>query len=162
MAIGVLGRVESCDMVFVGSQEPGAEVLDYYFSLLPPHRRESARRRFHLVTVPDDSPRSVADKLLDHPTELEQVRRLIGDRPRYIEPWNVTDHEVAVAVALQAPVNGAHPDVLPVAHKSSGRRVFREAGVPLPYGHEDVRTVDDVVRPPTTSTGAGRRPPRWS
>jgi hypothetical protein len=146
VAIGVLGRVESCDMVFVGSQEPGAEVLDYYLSLLPPSRRESARRRFHPVTVPDDSPRSVAAKLLDHPAHLDHVRRLIGDRPRYIEPWNVTDHEVAVAVALQAPVNGAHPDVLPVAHKSSGRRLFREAGVPLPYGHEDVRTVDDVVR----------------
>jgi hypothetical protein len=146
VAIGVLGRVESCDMVFVGSQEPGAEVLDYYLSLLPPSRRESARRRFHPVTVPDDSPRSVAAKLLDHPAQLDHVRRLIGDRPRYIEPWNVTDHEVAVADALQAPVNGAHPDVLPVAHKSSGRRLFREAGVPLPYGHEDVRTVDDVVR----------------
>jgi hypothetical protein len=146
VAIGVLGRVDSCEMVFVTSREPGAEVLDYYFSLLPERRRAGARRRFHLVTVPDDSPRSVAEKLLDHPERLERVRGLIGDRPRYIEPWNVTDHEVAVAVALQAPVNGARPDVLPVAHKSSGRRLFREAGVPLPYGHEDVRTVDDVVR----------------
>jgi hypothetical protein len=146
VGIGVLGRVDSCVMVFVTSREPGTEVLDYYFSLLPESRRAGARSRFHLVTVPDDSPRSIAEKLLDHPERLEQVRRLIGDRPRYIEPWNVTDHEVAVAVALQAPVNGARPDVLPVAHKSSGRRLFREAGVPLPYGHEDVRTVDDVVR----------------
>jgi hypothetical protein len=145
VGIGVLGRVESCDMVFIASREPEAEVLDYYFSLLPPSRRASARRRFHQVTVPDDSPRSVAEKLLGHPARLAKVRELIGDRPRYIEPWNVTDHEVAVAVALQAPVNGAHPDVLPVAYKSSGRRLFRSAGVPLPYGHEDVRTVDDVV-----------------
>jgi hypothetical protein len=146
VTLAVLARVESCEMVFVGSQDPGSEVLDYYFSLLPPARRESARRRFHLVAVPDDSHRSVAEKLLDHPELLDRVRRLVGDRPRYIEPWNVTQHEVEVALALQAPVNGAHPDVLPVAHKSNGRRLFGEAGVPLPYGHEDVRTVDDVVR----------------
>ena len=146
VGIGVLGRVDSCDMVFVTSREPGTEVLDYYFSLLPESRRAGARRRFHLVTVPDDSPRSIAEKLLDHPERLEEVRRLIGDRPRYIEPWNVTEHEVAVAVALQTPVNGAHPDALPLAHKSAGRRLFREAGVPLPYGHEDVCTVEDVVR----------------
>ena len=145
VAIGVLGRVESCETVFVCSQEPSSDVLDYYFSLLPAGRRESARRRFHVVPVPDDSHRSVAEKLLDHPEQLDETRRLVGDLPCYIEPWIVTDNEVDVAVALQAPVNGAPPQVLAAAHKSAGRRLFREAGVPLPYGHEDVRSVDDVV-----------------
>ncbi len=146
VVLSVLARVESCEMVFVGSQHPGAEVLDYYLSLVPAQHRDSVRRRFRVVAVPDASHRSVAEKLLDHPDQVAEVRRIIGDRPAYIEPWNVTDHEVAVAVALQAPVNGAHPDALPLAYKSAGRRLFREAGVPLPFGHEDVRTVDDVVR----------------
>ena len=146
VVLSVLARVESCEMVFVGSQDPGDEVLDYYLSLVPGAHRDSVRRRFRVVTVPDSSHRSVAEKLLDHPDQVAEVRQVIGDRPAYIEPWNVTDHEVAVAVALQVPVNGAHPDLLPTAHKSAGRRLFRDAGVPLPYGHEDVRTVDDVVR----------------
>jgi hypothetical protein len=146
VVLSVLARVESCEMVFVGSQDPGDEVLDYYLSLVPGAHRDSVRRRFRVVTVPDSSHRSVAEKLLDHADQVAEVRRVIGNRPAYIEPWNVTDHEVAVAVALQVPVNGAHPDLLPTAHKSAGRRLFRDAGVPLPYGHEDVRTVDDVVR----------------
>jgi biotin carboxylase len=29
--------------------------------------------------------------------------------------------------------------------KSSGRRLFKEAGVPLPVGREDIRTVEEVV-----------------
>jgi len=146
VVLSVLARIESCEMVFVLSQHPGTEVLDYYLSLVPEEHRDSVRRRFRVVAVPDTSHRSVAQKLLDHRVQVAEVRRIIGDRPAYIEPWNVTEHEVAVAVALQAPVNGAHPDALPLAHKSAGRRLFREAGVPLPYGHEDVCTVDDVVR----------------
>ncbi len=130
VVLSVLARVESCEMVFVGSQHPGDEVLDYYLSLVPARHRDSVRRRFRVVAVPDASHRSVAEKLLDHPDQVAEVRRIIGDRPAYIEPWNVTDHEVAVAVALQAPVNGAHPDTLPLAYKSAGRRLFREAGVP--------------------------------
>jgi hypothetical protein len=146
VVLSLLARVESCELVFIGSRHPGDEVLDYYLSLVPQQSRDSVRRRFHVVAVPDATHRSVAEKLLDHPQQVDQVRRIIGDRPAYIEPWNVTDHEVAVAVALQVPVNGAHPDVLPLAYKSAGRRLFRAAGVPVPYGHEDVRTVDDVVR----------------
>ena len=146
VALSVLARVESCEMVFVGSQHPGDEVIEYYLSLVPEQQRDSVRRRFRVVDVPDTSYRSVAAKLLDHVDRLDQIRRIIANRPVYIEPWNVTDNEVAVAVALQAPINGSHPHVLPLAHKSAGRRLFRDAGVPLPFGHEGVRTVDDVVR----------------
>jgi hypothetical protein len=61
----LLGRIEGCELVFLTCQAPDAEILDYYASLLPPGRRASARARFRLVVVPDDSPRSVAAKLLD-------------------------------------------------------------------------------------------------
>ena len=36
LAMFVLDRIESCRMVFVSSADPGAEVVDYYFSLLRP------------------------------------------------------------------------------------------------------------------------------
>jgi len=141
----MLQRISSCDLVFIGSQDPGDDVRDYYLSLVPLAQQDDVRKRFHTVVVNDRTYRSVAEKLLDQPTAMAEVRRLIAGRPAFIEPWNVTEHEVDVAVALQLPVNGASPDVWPLAYKSAGRRLFREAGVPLPYGHEDVRTVDDVV-----------------
>jgi hypothetical protein len=144
LAMLVLSRI-ACDLVLVVSRAPEPEVIDYYLSLIPEARRASARERLHVLEVPDDSARSIADKLLDRPDLMEELRRLIAGRPAFIEPWNVTDHEVAVALALGAPINGASPHLWPLGYKSAGRRLFREAGVPVAAGREDVRCVDDVL-----------------
>jgi biotin carboxylase len=72
------------------------------------------------------------------------VRRFAG-RPAFIEPWNVTQREVELAERLQVPIDGTAPHLWPLGFKSSGRRLFKEAGVPLPVGREDIRTVEEVV-----------------
>ena len=113
LALLVLNRI-ACDVVLVVSQAPGPEVLDYYFSLIPEERRASARARLHVLEVPDPSHRSIAEKLLDRPDLIERLRTLIGGRPAFIEPWNVTDHEVAVALALDVPINGSAPRLWPL------------------------------------------------
>ena len=139
-----LARVEACTLVFVSCQAPGAEVIDYYLSLLPPETSARVRPRICTVVVPDDSGRPVAAKLLERPDLLEHIRDCIGGRPVFIEPWNVTADEVAVAVRLHAPVNGTVPELWPLGFKSSGRRLFAAAGVPIPSGTEGVRTADDL------------------
>ena len=139
-----LARVEACTLVFVFSQAPDAEVIDYYVSLLPPQTSARARPRIYTVVVPGNSGRPVAAKLLARPDLLDHIRDLIGDRPVFIEPWNVTADEVAVAVRLQAPVNGTAPELWPLGFKSSGRRLFAAAGIPTPAGTEGVRTAKDV------------------
>jgi PGM1 C-terminal domain len=144
LALLVLNRI-ACDVVLVVSQAPTPEVLDYYFSLIPEERRAAARRRLQVLEVPDPSHRPIAEKLLDRPDLVDRLRRLIGGRPAFIEPWNVTDHEVAVALALDAPINGSAPELWPLGFKSAGRRLFKEAGVPVAVGCEDVRTVHDVL-----------------
>ena len=141
----LLHRIEACEMVFLSCQAPGQEVLDYYLSLVPANRRASVRARFRMVVVPDSSPRSMAAKLLDRPDLLEALRTSFGDRPVFIEPWNVTDHEVEVAMQLGAPINGTAPNLWPLGYKSAGRRLLTRAGVPVAVGREDVHTVDDVV-----------------
>src|SRR5262249_48186866 len=60
-------------------------------------------------------------------------------------PWNVTEHEIALAVALGVPINGTRPELREIGFKGAGRRLFAEAGVPTPIGREDVRTTDDVI-----------------
>lgn len=145
LASFLLQRIDRCEMVFISTTPPGEEILEYYRSLVRPERREAMERRFHHVAVPDRSARAVATKLLDRPEILDQVRARIGDRPAFIEPWNVTDAEVAVATRLEVPIYGTDPKLWPLGYKSSGRRLFREAAVPLPAGREDVRTVEDVV-----------------
>jgi hypothetical protein len=143
LAALMLHRIEACEMVFLSTTPPGDEVLRYYLSLAGPYA--SARDRFRHFAVPDMSARSVAAKALDRPDILEEIRKTIAGRPAFIEPWNVTDDEVAVAMQLEVPIDGTDPKLWPLGYKSSGRRLFREAGVPTPAGREDVRTVDDVV-----------------
>lgn len=140
-----LPRVPGCQVVFVTCAAPGRDVLDYYFSLLPPEQRADVARRLEVLVVPDASPRPISAKLLDRPDLVEELRRWVGGRPAFIEPWNVSPLEVAVAERLDVPVNGTDPTLWPLAFKSAGRRLFAEAGVPTPVGVEDVHSVDDVL-----------------
>lgn len=139
----VLARIESCEFVFVTSQEPEPEVLAYYAGLLPPGAA-GGWGRFRLLTVRDSSARSVAAKLLDQPQLIEELRRSFAGRPAFVDAWNVTETEVTIACRLGVPINGCAPALRPLAFKSAGRRLFARAGVPTPAGREDVHSLDEV------------------
>jgi hypothetical protein len=141
----MLGRIEACELVFLCSRAPEAEVLDYYLSLFPAEKRASVRDRLRVVEIPDESARSIAAKVLDRVEVLEELRASLAGRPAFVEPWNVTPYEVEVALRLGTPINGTSPELWSLGHKSAGRRMFRELGVPLPFGVEDVRSLDDVL-----------------
>ena len=140
----LLNRID-CDFVFVCSQAPPQDAVAAYLELVSPEVAERMRTRTHYVVVEDDRPLPLAAKLLARPDLVERVRDVVGGRVAVIEPWNVTQHEVAVAVALGVPINGTAPELRSVGFKSAGRRLFARTGVPAPAGCEDVHTVDDVV-----------------
>ncbi|MGH8973780.1 MAG: peptide ligase PGM1-related protein [Acidimicrobiia bacterium] len=140
-----LPRYPNCEMVFVTCQDPGPEVLDHYFGLLPAEERDQARRRFRLLVVDDPTPRAVAPKLLERADLLRELQSSIGDRLAYIEPWNVGHDEVQLALALGLPLYGTPAELWPLGYKSAGRRLLVEAGVTVPFGVEDVRSVEQAV-----------------
>jgi len=144
-AVLIVGRITDCHTVIVLSRLPDPAIIEYYLQLVPADRRASARSRTTLIEVQDGTNRSVAAKLLDRPDLLDQIRATVGDRPALIEPWNVTENEVALALALGVPINGSNPRVRGLGFKSEGRRLMQRAGVPVPFGVEDVRSADDVV-----------------
>ena len=141
----MLARIESCHMIYVCSKPPLPEVIDAYFNMMPPAIREDARRRFTLLTIPDQSYRPVATKLVEDPALLDTLRQIIAGRPAFIEPWNVTGNEVKLALALGIPINGCDPALWPMGFKSAGRKLMREAGVPVTYGVEDVTSISSVL-----------------
>jgi hypothetical protein len=141
----MLARVPAAQMVFVTSARPSRQVVDYYLSLLPPERRRDVRARLRFLEVPDPQLRSVSAKLLDRPDLLARLREMVDGRIGYVDPWNVTPTESRVARLIGLPLNGTPSRLWPVGFKSSGRRIMRSAGVPLPEGFEDVRSVDDIV-----------------
>lgn len=131
--------------IYLSSEPVDAEVVDGYLALAPPEAHDTIRRNSLLLSPDDPSPRPLAEKVLDSPAVLDAVKRFVGDDPALIEPWNVTEAERDFAVALDIPINGTDPSLRGLATKSAGRRLFREAGVPLPAGIEDVTAPDEVV-----------------
>jgi hypothetical protein len=141
----MLPLVPESEMIFVTARRPTERVLEYYLSFVPADRRHDTRARIRLLEVPDPTPRSITSKLLDRPDLMARIRTMTSGRLAYIEPWNVTHLEMEVARRLGLPLNGTEPRLWPLGFKSNGRRLMRSAGVPLPLGQEDVRTVTDVV-----------------
>jgi hypothetical protein len=135
----MLHRIEGCEMVFLACAHPGDDVLDYYLSLAPEPLRDSVRSRLRVIVVDDPTGRGLAEKLLDRPDLVSEVRSAVRGRPAYLEPWNVTAHEVELSRMLGVPILGTPPDLWPLGFKSAGRRLFARAGVPAPFGCEDVR-----------------------
>jgi len=144
-------------MVYVTSQPIHPLILEYYFQLLAGIPASHARSRLTLLCCHDASPRSLTEKILERPRLIQRIRYGIPDPSRsFMTVFNATPLERRLAVLLGIPLNGVDPALACLGSKSGSRRVFREAGVALPEGSEDVRTEDDVVE--ALVALRGRRP----
>ncbi len=132
-------------MVFVTSQPVHPIILEYYFQFLAGIPASHARARLTLLCVDDASPRSLTEKILERPRLIQRIRDGIQDPGRaYLTVFNSTPLERRLAVLLGIPLNGVDPNLIHLGTKSGSRKVFREAGVDLPPGFEDLSTVHDV------------------
>lgn len=132
-------------VVYVTSQPVHPMILDYYFQLLAGIPASHARSRLTLLCVHDASPRSLTEKILERPRLIQRIREGIPDRSRaYLTVFNSTPLERKLAVLLGIPLNGADPDLAWLGTKSGSRKVFRDAGVPLPEGFENLQGTGEV------------------
>ena len=133
-------------MVYVTSRPIHPLILEYYLELLAGIPASHARSRLTLLCAYDTSPRSLTEKILDRPRLIQRIRYGIGDPNRaFLTVYNSTPLERRLAVLLGIPLNGVDPELQPLGTKSGSRRVFREAGVPVPEGFEGLRSNNDVV-----------------
>lgn len=132
-------------MVYVTSQPVHPMILEYYFQLLAGIPASHARARLTLLCAYDSSPRPLTEKVLERPRLIERIRHGIADPLRsYLTVFNSTVLERRLAVLLGIPMNGCDPALCHLGTKSGSRKIFREAGVPLPAGVEDLRDQGDV------------------
>jgi pheganomycin biosynthesis PGM1-like protein len=132
-------------VVYVTSQPVHPMILEYYFQFLAGIPASHARSRVTLLCAHDASPRSLTEKVLERPRLIERIRAGIQDVSRaYLTVFNSTPLERKLAVLLGIPLNGADPNLIYLGTKSGSRKVFREAGVDMPAGTEDLRTEHEV------------------
>jgi hypothetical protein len=132
-------------VVYVTSQPVHPLILEYYFQLLAGIPASHARSRLTLLCAYDASPRSLTEKVLERPRLIQRIRDGIQDPARaYLTVFNATPLERRLAVQLGIPLNGCDPLLAHLGSKSGSRQVFREAGVALPEGMENLRDRADV------------------
>src|SRR4029079_14564795 len=92
------------------------------------------------------SPRPLTQKVLERPRLIERIRHAVHDPSRaYLTVFNSTPLERKLAVLLGIPLNGLDPSLAHLGSKSGSRRVFKEAGIDMPVGIEDVQSPEEAA-----------------
>jgi hypothetical protein len=142
----LLLRQPNARLLYVTSQQILPSIIDYYLDLLPGVISSHARRRLFLPTPLDGGPKPLSQKLLERPKLLEHIRDLIPDPDRaHLVPYNTTELERDLAIALGIPMYGADPRFFHLGTKTGCRRLFQEEGVPHPLGYEDLHSAEEMV-----------------
>ncbi|MBL8729020.1 MAG: carboxylate-amine ligase [Planctomycetes bacterium] len=127
-------------IMYITSQPVEEDIVDYYLQMLVGIPPLHAKRRLTMLCVQDASPRALTEKILERPRVVERIRQWIGDRDRaYMSCFTTSPLERTLAVQLGIPLNGADPDLLWLGSKSGSRETFREAGIELPAGFENLK-----------------------
>jgi hypothetical protein len=143
----LLLRQARARLVYVTGQRILPTIVHYYLDLLPGVIASHAKARLFLPSPLDGSGTPLTRKLLDRPRLIEHIRSLVSDPDRaHLVPYNTTEIERDLALALGIPMYGADPKHFHFGTKSGCRKLFAEEGVPHPLGVEDVRTPADVIR----------------
>ena len=131
------------EIVFISSLLVDPAVIDLYLSFLDDP--EDARSRLTLVSLEDEDPKPLSEKLLDRPDKLIEIQRALARAENsYLLPFNVTAAERAIAMAIDIPIYGPRPGLAYWGSKSGSRHAAREAGVDILAGAEDLHSLEAI------------------
>jgi len=134
-------------MIYLTSVPIPPEIIDYYLDILPSVSVTNARKRLILISPQDASERPLAQKLLERPNLIDQIRDRIPDLDMaHLVPFLTTDIERDFAVQLGIPMYAADPRFFAFGTKSGCRQVFAEEGVQHPLGVENLRSKGELVQ----------------
>lgn len=142
----MLLRMPRTKVIYVTSVPIDPVIIDYYLHLLPGITGYHARERLTLLSCYDASHTSLTEKILKRPRLIERIKQQISEgNASHIACFNTTNFERTLAVRLGIPIFGCDPLVMHWGSKSGSRKLFREAGVAMPSGSEDLNSYIDIV-----------------
>lgn len=143
----LLLRLPRTRVVYVTSSPISESIIDYYLHLLPGIPTGHAKRRLTLLNCEDASSRPLTLKILERPRMIERIRAVIADSSTsHMTCFTVTELEQKLALRLNLPIYGCDPALMHWGSKSGSRKIFKEAGVLLAEGFEDLSDAEDIIR----------------
>lgn len=142
----MLLRLPRTHVVYVTSQALDPAVVDYHLHLLTGVPSNHARRRLHLFHTGDAASVPLTQKMLARPRLLQRIVEAVPDiAAAHMTCFACTELELQLAVALGVPLYACDPALSPLGSKSGSRELFREAGVDMPDGCENLRDGRDIA-----------------
>jgi len=142
----MLLRMPRTNVIYVTSQTIDPVIIDYYLHMLPGMTGYHALRRLTLLSCHDASSKSLTRKILERPRLIKRIHDLIPpEHNTHMACFNVTAYERTLAIRLQIPIFGCDPDLSELGNKSNSRIIFRECGLTVPPGFEDLGSEEDII-----------------
>lgn len=143
----LLLRMPRTQVIYVTSMPIDPIIVDYYLHLLPGITRYHAEQRLTLLSCYDASSKPLTQKILERPRLMERIKKSVRHlKDTHLSFFNVTSLERTLAVKLDLPIFGCDPDLFELGNKSNGRKIFKECGLSLPDGFEDLFSEEDIVK----------------
>jgi len=128
-------------VVYVTSEPLPERLVAYSASLTG---RDDARERLTLISCDDPAPVALTHKIAERADVQQRIRDAAG--PGALMMCHVaTEAEGHLADTIGAQLFACPPSLASLGTKSGSRRVFAEAGVPLPSGVADLTDRDGVI-----------------
>ena len=143
----LLLRMPRTQVIYVTSMPIDPIIIDYYLHLLPGITRYHAEQRLTLLSCYDASSKPLTQKILERPRLMDRIKKSIQHvKDTHLSFFNVTDLERTLSIKLDLPIFGCDPELFELGNKSNGRKIFKECGLLLPDGFEDIYTEEDVAK----------------
>ncbi|MBI4724314.1 MAG: carboxylate-amine ligase [Rhodomicrobium sp.] len=142
----LLLRLPRTRVIFLTSMPIAEPIIDYYLHLLSGIPAQHARKRLVLLSCYDSSDAPLTAKILARPRLIQRIKDAIPDPLlAHLTFFTVTPLEKQLALTLDLPVYGCDPELAYWGSKSGSRKIFKEAGIRLPHGFEDLRDAKDIA-----------------
>jgi hypothetical protein len=142
----MLLRMPRTHVVYVTSEPIDPVIIDYYLHLLPGITRLHAEQRLTLLSCYDASPKSLTEKILDRPRLIERIKKSIpAGNAAHLACFTVTKYERTLAIKLDMPIYGCDPELADIGNKSNSRKIFKQCGLTVPLGFEDLKNEEEII-----------------
>ncbi len=141
----MLLKMPRTQLVYVTSTRLDPAIVDYYLHLLPGIPTMHARERLYLMSMDDPSLVPLSEKILSRPQRLAELKGVIRyPAAAHLTCFNTTSLERTLAVQLEIPMYACDPSLSHLGNKSRSRGIFRDIGLDMPAGYEDLRDRQDL------------------